>query len=692
MNQQRLLFEYSPLFVFVCLAVAFLYAYVLYQKKQSWGKTTTRILFATRALLVFFLSILLLGPIVKLTLNKFEKPTIAFLIDNSSSIAEVIDSVEWTGMFGQLEENVEKLEEGGYAVDLKDLGGSISPLKFDHTTSDLSTALHNLVGEYEGRNLAGVVVMSDGIYNSGNSPLYSASRIPIYTVGMGDTTERVDIVLRNVLYNKVAYEGNKFPLRAEVLVKGIEDQEITASVYEKGKLIGREKKNLGKKSILEFDFQIDASEKGLHRIDVTIQSVDQERNKKNNFASAYVEVVEGKKKILLVAPAPHPDIRAIRSVVERNSNYEFFVHIPGVKEASPDALKADKIDLAIFHQALDYSGKTLGLYNALMASGTSMLVTLGERSNLRQLAAQGIPVTFENPGQWDQVTPVLNLEFKDFSFSDNLNSVFSRYPPVNVPFGKFTYPANATILLFQRIGRVTTDRPFLFTTSVESQRLGVVLGEGFWRWRIDEFANTQKTEAFDEVFSKLIQYLSTKEDKRKFKCFPIQNEFTTSEPVVFESQVYNELFEQVYGNKIEISLTNESGGKSEYSYITSPGNTRYRIGGLQEGVYTYRATTVLNGTTDVVGGEFLITAQNVESQNLTADFGLLRKWSANTGGKFYKASELPLLSRDLTQLEVKSLIHSEESFNPLINLKLVFFFLLTLISLEWFTRKYMGGY
>ncbi len=692
MDQHRLLFEYSPAFVLVCLGLGLGYAYLLYQPRQPWGKYTTRILFGMRTILVSFLAFLLIGPILKLSLNQFEKPSIAFLIDNSTSVWEVVDSLQWNEFYIQLQENIENLESNGYNVTVNTLDSEAVQIQFAQPTSDLNNAVRNLTASYEGKNLAGVVVLSDGIYNSGNSPLYSSSRTPVYTVGIGDTTERIDIVLRNVLYNKIAYEGNQFPLRAEVLTRGIDDQDVTVSVYKKGKLLARDRKNTGERSIVAFDFQIDASEKGLQRIDLAVEPLNQEQNKKNNYASVFVEVIEGKKKILMVAPAPHPDIKTFRSVVEKNANYEFIVYIPGVKDVPQESLRPENIDLAIFHQAVDYSRKTQGLFNLLMESGTAMLVTLGERSNLRQLASQGIPVTFESPGQWDAVSPVINSDFKDFGFSENLNNVFSRYPPVTVPFGKFSYPANGNILLYQRIGRVSTDRPLMLTTNQDDRKMGIMLGEGLWRWRLDEYAETQKTDAFDEVFSKLIQYLSTREDKRKFRFFPLQNEFAASEPVVFESQVYNELFEQVYGNKIEIVLSNEVGENLQYGYITSPGSSRYRIGGLQEGIYRYRASTALNNAVESVSGEFLITRQNIESQNLTADFELLRKWAENTGGKFYQSENLSQLTQDFSQLEAKSLIHTEESFNPLINLKLVFFFLLALISAEWFTRKYLGGY
>ena len=197
----------------------------------------------------------------------------------------------------------------------------------------------------------------------------------------------------------------------------------------------------------------------------------------------------------------------------------------------------------------------------------------------------------------------------------------------------------------------------------------------------------------------MIQYLSTKEDKRKFKSFPLQNEFTDTEPVVFESQVYNDLYEQVYGNKIDIELRDEEGKTKQYDYVTGTGSSRYRIGSLKEGVYRYKATTQVGGSPpnkagklEEVRGEFSVAAQNIEAQNLTADFGLLRKMAAQTSGKFYEVKDMAKLGEEVSQTKMKSLIHSDESFNSLINLKWVFFLLLALITTEWFVRKYSGGY
>lgn len=670
------------------------YAYLLYKSKHTWGKTVNRILFGLRAVLVFFLAVLLLGPVLKLITNQFEKPTWVYLVDSSASVAEVIDSVGREKLNQDLRASRQAINDLGYESKVFDLSGTeINNSVFNAPASDLNRGIQNVINQFEGRNLAGIVLVSDGIYNSGASPAYAPVRVPVYTLGVGDTTARVDVVLKNVAFNKVAYQGNKFPVRAQVLLQGIDNQNVAVSISKDGKVVNTLSKESLSKSFVEFDFQLYAKEKGIQRYDVSVRPIAGETNLRNNNSSIFIEVVEGKKKIVLIAPAPHPDIKALKSVVEKNSNYEFIVHIPGVVEADAALLKPGAAELFIFHQVIDNSGKTAALFQTLYKSNASVLLMIGSNSNLRQLAAYQIPIQFESfGGQWDDVTPVVNSNFRDFSFSDNTNGIFARYPPADVPFGKFTWPATASVLLYQRIGSIATDRPLLMVWPDNNRKISALIGEGLWRWRLNEFSDTGNTVAFDELFSKLVQYLSTLEDKRKFRSFPLQNEFSDSEPVVIESQVYNDLFELVYGNTIKLDVRNESGAITNYSYVISPGSARYRIGGLKEGVYRFTASTVVNDKTETVSGQFLVRAQNLEAQNLTADFGLLRSVAQQSGGKFYPVAQINQLTTDLQQVKAASLIHTEETFNQLINLKWVFFLLLALISAEWFMRKYLGGY
>jgi hypothetical protein len=686
---QRLIFEYSPVYFLLCLALGVGYAFLLYSSRYTWSKSLNRFLFGLRAILATTLLLLLLGPILKQTENMIEKPSLVFLIDNSRSIRETSDSAQVMSVLRQADATLKKNDRN---VEWSDLGGNPDTIYFNGSSSDLASALRETVNRFEGKNLAGIVLASDGIYNSGLSPLYLPLKVPVYTIGIGDTTRRMDVVLKNVDYNRIVYQGNKFPLRAEVGVSGLPNQEITVTVLQQGKVVQQQKKNSGARPLLDFDFQVEAGTQGIQRVEIRVESVTGETNLKNNRANAFVEVVEGRKKILMLARSPHPDVKALRNVVEKNPNYEFILHIPGVEEADREFLQPGKIDLLIAHQSPDIENKTTALLSSFIKAKTSVLLIVGQKTALRNLPAVGLAITFDASTQRDEVQAVLNPNFRDLGFSDGLNTNISRYPPVQVPFGKFSFPVTAKVILQQRIGSVVTDRPLLFTLEEDQQKIAILTGEGIWKWRLNEFQETEKTVSFDELFSKLLQYLSTQDDRRKFRSFPLQHEFTSDGPVVIESQVYNDLFEPVYGNTIDLELRDEAGKVTNYRYVTGAGNTRYRIGGLKEGIYRYRASTDLKGKREEVRGEFLLTEQNLEEQNLTADFSLLRQLADNTDGKFYKLAEVHKLTADLSKEEVKSIIHSEESFHPLINLKLVFFLLLALVSLEWFLRKFFGAY
>jgi hypothetical protein len=694
MQQEQIIFESSPAWVVVCLLLGIGYAFLLYRTKNPWNDRINWVLFGLRAVLAFFLAFLLLGPIVRQIENFIEKPVFAVVYDDSESISESIDSVALHALHSQIETLVSSLEERGFDVKTVGLDGKEieEPLRFTNSTTNIHASLRTLADRYEGRKIEGVLLVSDGIYNSGISPLYGSYSFPVNTLGIGDTAQRVDVGIRNVAFNKIAYQGSQFPIRVEVLSKGVSNRELRLTLSQGGKLLDQQVKPVGQDGLTTYDFKSLASEKGIQKFDLSVETLPEELNKRNNRASIFIEVVEGKKKVLLVASAPHPDVKAIRSVVEKNTNYEFLLHIPGVTEQTNEVLN-DKIDLVVFHQSPDLRGRTRELFLQFAKKKTSMFVILGRQSDLQLLVANGVPLKLEGlPRDYDDVTPVVNPAFSSFTISSESKSLVADYPPVSVPFGRIQIPMTATALLFQKVGNITTDKPLLAVESTTDRKVGVLLGEGVWRWKLDEYSQSELANGFEELIGKLIQYLSTSEEKTKFRSYPIQQEFSEVESVIFESQVYNDIFEPIYGNSVNIELFDEAGKQTRYSYVINPGNSRYQIGGLKEGVYRYRSRTTISGKTEEARGQFAVVLKQAELQNLTADFDLLRKLSSNTGGKFYAPDNVSTVVDNLTVKEAQAIIRSDEKYDALINLKWIFWVLLAMISVEWFLRKFYGSY
>lgn len=679
----RIIFESSPFYLFLCLAFSAGVTLLLYKSKSPWSKNINRVLLAFRFVLLFLLTLLLLGPIIKQIDNFFDKPVIVLIQDGSGSMSEVMDSSRLNAIAASVRQLQQTLEEKEYEVEVRGLISSKGG-------SDFTKTLKAISADYENRKVTSTVLISDGIYNEGLSPLFSTFNFPVFTVGVGDTVKRTDLSIKNIQANKIAYEGNRFPLLLSFQASGFESKEVQVRLLHKGKEVEIKKVLVKNENFTQVEFQPVANEQGIQRYEVVIAPQPSEWNTSNNRATVFVEVVAGKKKILAVASAPHPDIKALRAVIDKNANYDFTLYIPGVMEADITKLQQEA-DVILLFQTPDARGRNRALFQQLMKTKASLFFVLGEQSDWAELKRVNI-VPLENPPrQYDDVTPSVNNSFGIFSLSEEVATTFNTFPPASVPFAKLVVSPSAMPLLFQKVGSVVTDKPLLYIDNQEERKIAVMQGEGLWRWRLHEYARTESTEAFDELFTKLLQYLSTTDDRRKFRCYPVKQEFSDTEQVQLETQVYNEIFESVYGNTIDIELTDEAGKRTSYNYTTSAGNTRYTIGALPEGVYRYKASTTLKEREEV-RGEFLVVKQQLELQNLTADFNLLRKLASQTGGTFYKMENWEDLQNQLVQKEAVASIHSEEKLNSLINLKWIFFVLLVLVGAEWFVRKYSGGY
>ncbi len=690
MQDFEFLFSLSPWFILLCLLAGLAYAWLLYKPagKTPWSGTINNILFAIRFTLVFTLALLLLGPYVKQLKRTFEEPVFVLAVDNSSSLSEIYDE---EGLL-QIRREVEQLKESlgeKTQVQVRSLSRElpVDSLNFTEKSTNLSQLLADVRNEYENRNLAGVILLSDGIYNRGTSPTYSPYGFPVYTVGLGDTIPQQDLNLKNLYYNKVAYQGNKFRIMAELEQTGFAGETAIVSVTRNGKTINSKRIALQEnKSLYEEEFILEAEEEGLQHYVVSVGEKEKEFTLNNNSKHAYIEVIEGRQKILIVAATPHPDIKAIRSAIEKNRNYEVSLYIPGINTFEPE-----KYDLLILHQIP--SGRQIPDFQNVLKSSNAHWYIVGRQTDIPRFNEQNPLLTISRRGEeTDQVFPVFNSAFSLFTYEAEHISQLRKYPPVKVPFGTINLKGEASILLYQKVGNIETQRPLLVLQSQGEKKTAVMLGEGMWQWRLQEWAQAEQFTAFDDLVLKTVQLLSTKEDKRKFRVYPVSREVYDTEGVTFETEVYNQLYERIWGHKVNLTLTSEAGEQRNYSYVNTQSNPRFSISQLPQGIYKYTAGTVVEGETLTSGGEFTVNELQLESLSLTANFNLLRSLAEKSGGAFYQLNQINQLREDLQQREMKSTVYAEEDFLPVINLEWLFFVFLLLISSEWFIRKYNGSY
>jgi hypothetical protein len=271
-----------------------------------------------------------------------------------------------------------------------------------------------------------------------------------------------------------------------------------------------------------------------------------------------------------------------------------------------------------------------------------------------------------------------------------MNEWLADVPPMTVPFGNLVLPATAQVILNQKVGAVRTERPIMYVLEDET-KTGVVLGDGFWKWRLDEYRKYGHTERFDELVTKLTKYLAAKPDNRQFKLYPIKDNFEAGEELIFIAETYNEIFEPLYGEPLSL-LVKGTSNEWRYNFTPLAGSQQIVLDDLPEGLYSYNGSTFLNGKRHQVSGQFSVEKPNLETADLTADHLLLRKLSDDSGGKFYAINQLSSLDENLAQIEVPAIIHSQERELLVFSLPWILILLIALATTEWLTRKMMGGY
>jgi len=690
MEKSALILESSPWFVLICLIVGALTAYLLYKPSGPWGKQVNYVLTAVRFLLVSLLCFLLVGPIIKHLKNRVEQPQIVVALDNSQSLAEVMDSVQQVNLIDQVTDLVQALQSSNFEVQLRTLTeDEQDAIKFDQPSTPLNSFLGKIQSDYEGKNLKSVVLVSDGIYNQGLSPVYAPYKFPVHTVGLGDTIPQKDIQLKAILYNKIAYQGNQFILRADILNEGFIDTPLEVVLSESGRVLQRKNIRVSNSpQLLQLDFTVEAQSKGLKDYLISVNGVEGEFTLSNNQRHAYIDVIEGQRKILLAARGPHPDIKAIKSTLDNNQNYQTDLYIPGI--SNPEL---DTYDLIILHQMTQQEARQVSLIANLLSNGTPTWTIVGSKSNLPRFNSENplveiVPINYQR----DQVTAQVSGSFSKFQLSEPLKVMLANNNPVNVPFANYKLSAGAEVLLTQKVGNLATDNPMLMVMDDGDQKQAVLIGEGIWQWRLQDYDRNQSFTLFDELVSKLVQYLSSNQEKSRFRLYPINSEFQVNEPVILQSEVYNEIYEEVYGNNIDLSITDGTGQSQAYNFTTSEGNTQYRINDLPSGVYSFRASTEIDGKSFNSRGQFSVTDLQLESLDLTADHQMLKELAAKTDGQFFNQAQWTQLQSLLAADPAQGVIYSEEAFMPLIRWPWVLVLLLVLVSIEWFIRKYYGSY
>ena len=642
-----------------------------------------------RFLIVTLISFLLLSPLIRTIKRTVEKPVIVIAQDNSESLIAGNDSSFYKKEYKKnLEKLINELTDKydvrtySFADKIKEVT-TFDSLNFKDKQTNISALFDELDTRYSNQNLGAIILASDGLYNSGANPLYVSDKlkIPIYTIALGDTTIKKDVILLKTEHNRIVYLGNDFPIEVVVHAKQLKGKTSTLTISKGGNTLFSKPVNFNSDAfIITIPVVLQAKEAGLQHYKVMLSPLPEEMTLANNMNDVFIDVLDARQKIVILADAPHPDIAALKSTIEKNQNYEVESYL-----LADFNKPLKKYDLVILYQLPSTRNQIQSIKNELNAAVVPYWIFTGANQVLKE------DLTVTETQRTNECEPVLEPSFPLFTLSDELRQGISNFPVVTCPFGNVgTTPNN--VLLYQQIGSVQTKNPLLYFNATTENKIAVFTGEGLWRWKLQDFAMHGNHALTDELITKIVQYLSIKTDKSFFRVKGKTN-FPENEPLEFEAEVYNQSYELINTPDVMMSILDSKGKKFPFAFSKTSNAYRLNAGVFPVGEYTYEAQVKVGEKLYTQKGSFSVSALQLELTNTVADHQLLYNLSKRHNGEMLYAGEVSKLAEKLsTREDVKSVSYTEKKLDDLLNLKWIFFLLLTLLSIEWFIRKRNGAY
>ena len=559
--------------------------------------------------------------------------------------------------------------------------------------TDISEVLNNLKKKYYKRNVGAVVLLSDGICNKSSLPEQNIESypFPIYSVTLGDTTSYPDIYIKDIFYNKTSPSNTMFPIRlvANALNCRVKEMEIRLlldnEVIEESVVTinsNRFSKNI--------DFNINLKDEGVKQIDIQIKAIDKEQITNNNSKRFFIEVVDKQYKALFYAKAPDPDLGSLKNILGDH----FEVNSIFSNDELPD-LK--DYDILFLHQ-IPYRGmQNLTEFNNYLKDNKNIPIfyIVGEETDFE--AFNKIQNSMQiNKGAVNSILdikPHYNQNFGLFSIDNEVIEATNAYPPLSLPHLEFSLNSNHDMLLQMNINDVIMQAPLLsFTTDNEGRKSVYLLGTGIWKWKLYNYYKENNHNNFEEIFTKSVKYLLTEKDKELIVRH--EDSYFNNEAIVITADLKNPSQELTNEADLKIRINNRH-TKDLYEFDFSRRSKSYflNINNLPEGIYNFTVKGELGGKIYMENGNFSVVSVGAEAQEFVANSLRMQTLSPRTGGKNFNVKELSLLAATLENEEsITSIMREETNYKDLINLKSIFFIILSLVTIEWVLRKMFGSY
>lgn len=229
---------------------------------------------------------------------------------------------------------------------LESRSGTVLPehLEPDARTTRLGDALRALSESLRGQSIAAVILFTDGRSNAGLDPetatrLYALQRegpFPIVAVGVGSPEPPRDLAVARVMTNERVLADDAIAVEVLVRQTGFDAQPATVQIYDGDHQLAHQTATLDAPGGMQVvRLTLEKQPPGIHRFTCRIPPLSDEQSTENNEMHFTVEVIDRKVRTLLMADQPLWEYRYLKNLLLRRPGVELSCWLQSADSSFP---------------------------------------------------------------------------------------------------------------------------------------------------------------------------------------------------------------------------------------------------------------------------------------------------------------------------------------------------------------------
>lgn len=286
------------------------------------------------------------------------------------------------------------------------LAGATTRPSFDRSATGIGAAIRQAIAAHQGQPLAGILLVTDGQSNSGDSPIKAAEfsaadGVPIVSLAMGTAQGPRNVKIERIEVAPVVFARDPNPIRVQVESRGLMKQPATVIVERSRD--GAPWEEFGRQSItleetgrlVNVPFTFAEEQPTKLQVRARLEDVGPELSADDNTAVADVRVIRQKMRILFIAGETFPEVEFIRAALLRDAHLSASTWLqtaapdyeqpgdPRIKRLPVTSQELDEFDCIILYDpdpALWPQEYPQMLHDFVTRAGGGLIYVAGERN------------------------------------------------------------------------------------------------------------------------------------------------------------------------------------------------------------------------------------------------------------------------------------------------------------------------